>query len=81
MGSLFRGKMLAALEHASARGRIDLRAVDLQALRRKSWVVYAKRPFGGPQQVIRYLGRYNPPRRHLQSATRLDDGRRLTYAR
>jgi hypothetical protein len=58
MGALFRGKMLAALEHASARGRIDLRGVDLQVLRRKSWVVYAKRPFGGPQQVIRYLGRY-----------------------
>ena len=24
----------------------------------KSWVVYAKRPFGGPEQVYRYLGRY-----------------------
>ena len=24
----------------------------------KSWVIYAKRPFGGPQQVIEYLGRY-----------------------
>lgn len=24
----------------------------------KDWVVYAKRPFGGPQQVIEYLGRY-----------------------
>jgi hypothetical protein len=24
----------------------------------KSWIVYAKRPFGGPQQVIEYLGRY-----------------------
>ena len=24
----------------------------------KDWVVYAKRPFGGPQQVISYLGRY-----------------------
>src|SRR6202041_769605 len=22
------------------------------------WVVYAKRPFGGPQQVLDYLGRY-----------------------
>ena len=22
------------------------------------WVVYAKRPFGGPEQVFRYLGRY-----------------------
>jgi Putative transposase/Transposase zinc-binding domain len=24
----------------------------------KEWVIYAKRPFGGPQQVIDYLGRY-----------------------
>ncbi|MBX2929474.1 MAG: transposase [Saprospiraceae bacterium] len=24
----------------------------------KEWIVYAKRPFGGPQQVIQYLGRY-----------------------
>jgi hypothetical protein len=24
----------------------------------KPWVVYAKRPFGGPKQVIEYLGRY-----------------------
>ena len=29
----------------------------LSALPRK-WVVYAKRPFGGPQQVLDYLGRY-----------------------
>jgi putative transposase len=25
---------------------------------RKDWVVYAKRPFGGPEYVLRYLGRY-----------------------
>src|SRR4030095_2895899 len=24
----------------------------------KDWIVYAKAPFGGPQQVIEYLGRY-----------------------
>ena len=23
-----------------------------------TWVIYAKRPFGGPKQVIEYLGRY-----------------------
>jgi hypothetical protein len=26
--------------------------------REVEWVVYAKRPFGGPQQVLDYLGRY-----------------------
>jgi len=30
----------------------------LQPLRKVDWVVYAKRPFGGPQQVLDYLGRY-----------------------
>jgi len=25
----------------------------------KGWVVYAKEPFGGPKQVIEYLGRYS----------------------
>ena len=29
-----------------------------QQLFEKNWVVYAKRPFGGPKQVIEYLGRY-----------------------
>lgn len=30
----------------------------IESLFAKEWVVYAKRPFGGPQQVIQYLGRY-----------------------
>ena len=30
----------------------------LDALRKIEWVVYAKRPFGGPEQVLAYLGRY-----------------------
>ena len=30
----------------------------LAPLRRAKWVVYAKRPFGGPEQVLNYLGRY-----------------------
>ncbi len=30
----------------------------LQSLRRKPWVVYSKRPFGGPARVLDYLARY-----------------------
>ena len=30
----------------------------LRDLRRAEWVVYAKPPFGGPEQVLAYLGRY-----------------------
>jgi hypothetical protein len=33
-------------------------AEQLAALRRTEWVVYAKPPFGGPEQVLAYLGRY-----------------------
>jgi hypothetical protein len=33
-------------------------ARHLAAMRRVYWVVYAKRPFAGPEQVLAYLGRY-----------------------
>src|ERR1700726_1083961 len=33
-------------------------AAYLAPLRNKDWVLYAKRPFGGPQEVLRYLARY-----------------------
>src|SRR5436853_2811824 len=33
-------------------------AAYLAPLRNKEWVVYAKRPFGGPEEVLRYLARY-----------------------
>ena len=33
-------------------------AAFLKPLRRREWVVYAKRPFGGPNQVLAYLARY-----------------------
>jgi len=43
---------LAALEDPAAFARY------LRPLRQTEWVVYAKPPFGGPQQVLEYLGRY-----------------------
>ena len=33
-------------------------AAFLRTLFRQNWVVYAKPPFGGPEQALRYLGRY-----------------------
>ena len=33
-------------------------AAHLAAARRVDWIVYAKKPFGGPAQVLAYLGRY-----------------------
>jgi hypothetical protein len=43
---------LAGLAQPAAFGR------RLRELRRVGWVVYAKPPFGGPAQVLAYLGRY-----------------------
>ena len=36
----------------------DVFADLVQAMRSIDWVVYAKKPFGGPAQVLAYLGRY-----------------------
>lgn len=52
LAKVFRGKYLAAL---AAPGAF---AAWLEQLRRHDWVVYAKRPFAGPEQVLEYLGRY-----------------------
>jgi hypothetical protein len=55
---VFRGKFLDLLKQASEKGKIETTCERVQALREKNWVVYAKRPFGSPQTVLDYLGRY-----------------------
>lgn len=70
MKALFRGKFLAGLRGLYHAGTLRLTG-KLEALQDpprfkelvdelydKDWVVYAKRPMGGPRQVINYLGRY-----------------------
>jgi predicted Zn-ribbon and HTH transcriptional regulator len=64
LGALFRGKLLAMLADARVRG--ELRAAPEPAawqrlmakLYRLRWNTYVKPPFGGPEQVFAYLGRY-----------------------
>jgi len=70
LGALFRGKFLAGLRRLRQLGQLDFsgpaaRLADetsfarlLDRLYQTNWVVYAKRPFAGPQHVFRYLGRY-----------------------
>ncbi len=70
LGLLFRGKFLAYLEEAFAAHRLEfhgqLRGLMhpvcfqdwVSMLKHKEWVVYVKPPFGGPEQVLRYLARY-----------------------
>src|SRR5215468_1731094 len=67
---VFRGKFVAGLKQAFQNGQLrflgNLAALAqpktfaawLRLLFRKDWVVYAKPPFGGPEYVLHYLGRY-----------------------
>jgi Putative transposase/Transposase zinc-binding domain len=70
LSRLFRRLFLQALEKTFAAGRLsffgELEALQdaarfaeyLAPVRQTEWVVYAKPPFGGPTQVLAYLGRY-----------------------
>jgi Putative transposase/Transposase zinc-binding domain len=67
---VFRGKFVAALRQAFGNHQLvfhgnltllahwKIFAAWLRPLFRKDWVVYAKPPFGGPEYVLQYLGRY-----------------------
>jgi hypothetical protein len=70
LSRLFRGKFLAYLQEAYDNGRLRfygrLKGLSnktcwkkwLGKLYSQEWVVYAKPPFGGPEQVLKYLARY-----------------------
>jgi len=70
LSRLFRRLFLQELENAFAAGKLrffsnlaslaepQAFARRLGELRRLDWVVYAKPPFGSPEQVLAYLGRY-----------------------
>ena len=55
MSKTFRGKFIGALKEQLPE-QMDKGFVN--ALYKHNWVVYAKRPFTGPESVIEYLGRY-----------------------
>jgi hypothetical protein len=70
LSSLFRRLFLERLQAAHVSGRLrfsgklngfddpDVFAAAIRKLRRKNWIVYAKPPFGSPEHVLAYLGRY-----------------------
>lgn len=67
LGKLFRGKFTAGLDRLHRQGLIEFGESEhpdeqwdkiRDKLYGKRWVVYAKRPFAGPEQVYSYLGRY-----------------------
>jgi hypothetical protein len=70
LSRVFRGKFLSLLRAAFDRGRLTFHGKlspladpgefqrRLADSARTEWVVYAKPPFGGPRQVLKYLARY-----------------------
>lgn len=70
LSRMFRGKFLAGLQALFDEGALEFHgalapwanatrfARLLQEAARPAWVVYAKKPFAGPQQVLAYLSRY-----------------------
>jgi len=70
LSRVFRGKFVAGLRELHATGELTFHGVMaswatpaafaamLRTVFRSDWVVYAKRPFGGAEHVLRYLGCY-----------------------
>jgi hypothetical protein len=70
LSRVFRGKFVAGLRELHAEGRLGFHgslahlqapqafAAWLRPLFRSDWVVYSKRPFGGAEHALRYLGCY-----------------------
>jgi len=64
LSKVFRGKFVAGLAAQRMAGHLPGVADDGEWRRLKAalyaheWVVYAKQPLGGPEQVLEYLGRY-----------------------
>ena len=91
LSRVFRGKFIAGLRRAYRRKKLRFHgpiaaledpkrfASFLRMLFQQDWVVYAKPAFGGPTQVLRYLGRYT--HRVAISNHRLlaFDGERVTF--
>jgi Putative transposase/Transposase zinc-binding domain len=58
VAALFRGKFLAGLRALGTQLCWPKSLASLQPLYKKPWGVYFKRPFGGPEQTLRYLAHY-----------------------
>jgi Putative transposase len=91
LSRLFRRLFLAQLVAAHDTGRVQFfgnhahlagrRAFTayLAPLRRAEWVVYSKRPFGGPEAVLAYLSRYTHRIAIANSRLVAFDGERVTF--
>ncbi len=55
MSKTFRGRFIAVLKEQLPQ---QMNKTFVNQLYKHNWIVYAKRPFAGPESVIEYLGRY-----------------------
>jgi len=63
MEKIFKGYFMEKLQQLHQNGSLKIEDEEqhknmLETVRYKKWNVYAKAPFGGPHQVLEYLGRY-----------------------
>jgi hypothetical protein len=91
LSRLFRRLFLERLATAYHTGRLEFFADQaalaeparfkawLAALRKREWVVYSKRPFGGPDAVLAYLSRYTHRIAIANSRLVAFDGERVTF--
>jgi hypothetical protein len=91
LSRLFRRLFLERLTAAYQAGRLQFFAdqaalaepaafkTRIAALRKLEWVVYAKRPFGGPEAVLTYLSRYTHRIAIANSRLVAFDGERVTF--
>jgi hypothetical protein len=91
LSRLFRGKFLAKLKEMRERDELVFSGAlaeistepafraYLAPLYRRDWVVYSKRPFGGPERVLKYLARYTHRVAIANSRLISMDGDRVTF--
>jgi hypothetical protein len=89
--TVFRNRFLAGLRQLYRKGLLDCRgpAADftdpawfdqlMVKLGKKDWYVYAKPPFGGPEHVLRYLGRYTHRMAISNHRITAFDGERVSF--
>jgi len=77
---LFREHLLRAIDRGDVRVRPDVAPPMRRALFQTKWVVYAKAPFGGAEQVYSYLGRYTHRVGIANSRIRHADDHAVTFA-
>jgi hypothetical protein len=89
--TVFRKKFLAGLHHLYRKGLLNLRGPAaplrdpalfdqlIEKLGNKNWYVHAEPPFGGPEHVLRYLGRYTHRMAISNHRITAFDGERVSF--